>query len=110
MPWADGRSLLGVLADRRPAWRHDFLLEHLTGPPQAYVPTYCGVRTGRFKYVLYQTGEEELYDLQLDPYELRNLAGDPAFEQLKANLRARTDVLCNPRPPGFTALVPRLPG
>ena len=110
MPWADGRSLLGVLADRQPAWRHDFLLEHLAGPPQAFVPTYCGVRTGRYKYVLYQTGEEELYDLQLDPYELRNVAGDPALEQLRASLRARTNVLCNPRPPGFTALAPRPPG
>jgi len=32
---------------------------------------------------------EELYDVQADPYELRNLANDPQYQQIKAQLRAR---------------------
>ncbi len=40
------------------------------------IPTYCGVRTERFLYALYATGEQELYDLEADPYQLENLARD----------------------------------
>ena len=29
----------------------------------------------RFRYLKYKEGEEELYDLQNDPHEWRNLAG-----------------------------------
>ncbi|HET7555540.1 MAG TPA: sulfatase [Gaiellaceae bacterium] len=111
MPGAEGRSLLPVLAGLQPAWRHDFLIEHLAGPPQADVPTYCGVRGERYKYVLYQTREEELYDLKLDPFELRNQASSPALAAVKDRLRARLSKLCSPRPPGYTVLgSPNQPG
>ena len=104
MPHPDGRSLLALLGhDVVADWRHDFLIEHLAGPPQPAVPTYCAVRTERFKYVLYQTREEELYDLLPDPHELNNLAGTPGHARLQAALHARLDTLCRPRPPGFTA-------
>lgn len=33
--------------------------------------------------------EEELYDVQKDPYQLNNLAGDPAFSETKNKLRAQ---------------------
>jgi arylsulfatase A-like enzyme len=52
--------------------------------------------------VEYQTGEEELYDLDSDPYELQNLAGDPAHAALQATLHQRMLELCSPPPPGFT--------
>jgi arylsulfatase A-like enzyme len=104
MPRAEGRSLMPLLAGGHPGWRRDFLIEHLVGRPQRDVPTYCAVRSERYKYVLYQTREEELYDLQRDPYELDNRASDPALSALKARLRARLAVLCKPRPPGYTAL------
>jgi hypothetical protein len=67
------------------------------------VPTYCAVRGERYKYVLYQTREEELYDLLLDPHELDNVAAHPAMRELKRGLRARLRRLCSPAPPGFTA-------
>jgi len=35
--------------------------------------------------------EEELYDLDRDPHELKNLAADPAFAQLKHELRRRLE-------------------
>ncbi|HEY6835521.1 MAG TPA: sulfatase [Gaiellaceae bacterium] len=106
MPGAEGRSLLPLVSGRHPAWRHDFLIEHLNGRPQRDVPTYCAVRTKRYKYVLYQTREEELYDLQLDPFELDNRASSPALSAVKERLHARLAVLCKPRPPGYTALSP----
>jgi hypothetical protein len=40
-------------------------------------------------YALYGNGEEELYDLQVDPYELDNRAYDPSFTTVRADLAAR---------------------
>lgn len=95
----EGRSLLGVLGGRTEGWREDFLIEHLenTNP----VPTYCAVRTTSWKYVGYATGEEELYDLDADPFELENLAGEEAAAVELARLRGRLRELCVPAPPGF---------
>ena len=41
----------------------------------AEIPDYDGVRTSRYSYVQYGTGERELYDLRHDPDEVHNLAG-----------------------------------
>jgi len=97
-PPADGRSLLPVLAGDA-SWRSDFLVEHLKGTNP--VPTYCAVRSERWMYVRYTTDEEELYDLDADPYELENLAGDPAKTQVLEARRARLRELCSPVPPGY---------
>jgi arylsulfatase A-like enzyme len=96
---ADGRSLLPVAAGTAAPWRSDFLIEHLEN--ENPVPTYCAVRTSSAKYVRYATGEEELYDLDADPYELENLAGVPASAGLLEQLRARLRELCVPAPPGL---------
>jgi arylsulfatase A-like enzyme len=108
MPGAAGRSLLPLLSRaRRPHWRHDFLVEHLVGPPQRDVPSYCAVREKRYKYVLYETQEEELYDLLLDPDELHNLASQPSLSAVKSRLWQRLATLCEPRPPGYAAFARR---
>ena len=67
------------------------------------MPTFCGVRTQTWKYVRYVTGEQELYDLANDPYELSNLAHDPGSQVMLHRLAARTAVLCNPPPPGYAS-------
>ena len=55
-------------------------------------------------FVEYGTGEEELYDLQADPYELQNQASNltPPYPVVKAQMHDRLVQLCNPPPPGFT--------
>ena len=95
----DGRSLRPLLRSDSPNWRSDFLLEHLEDKRE--VPSYCGVRSLEWLYVAYATGEEELYDLFADPFELENLADDPSYALDKADLRARTEQLCDPVPPGY---------
>ena len=47
-----------------------------------------GVRTGRYKYVRYSTGTQELYDLRTDPNELKGLQRDPAHADIKARMVA----------------------
>ena len=104
-PGAEGRSLLPILDGRATVVREDFLIEHLEyrsdrGLPDP--PTYCAVRTREHLFVHYATGEEELYDLARDPWELENLASNPDHREELAALRHRTKQLCRPKPPGFT--------
>ncbi len=42
---------------------------------QPLTPIYSGLRTNQYKYVEYDDGFVELYDLIKDPYELENIAG-----------------------------------
>jgi N-acetylglucosamine-6-sulfatase len=65
------------------------------------LPTYCGVRTDRYLYTVYVTGDRELYDLRSDPSELTNLITDPSMEPVVADLHARLLQLCDPPPPGL---------
>jgi arylsulfatase A-like enzyme len=91
-----GRSLQPLLADEQTEWREDFLYEHRFTHPQ--IPTTEGVRTGRWKYTRYTSIDpvfEELFDLQADPREERNLADDPQFAKQKQTLRDRWTHLTN---------------
>ena len=45
-----------------------------------------GVRTTRWRYIRYADSSEELYDMQLDPNEWTNLAGDPNYAGIKVDL------------------------
>ncbi len=48
------------------------------------------MRTNRYTYVIWtETGERELYDRRTDPFQLQNLAGDPAFAAIEAELSAK---------------------
>jgi hypothetical protein len=98
---------LRLLRSPTAPWRNEFLIEHLKDNEGDRIvrsdPTYCAIRTTRFKYVLYQTREQELYDLRSDPYELQNLAHTARFKEWRLTLRRRLNHLCRPRPPGFTA-------
>lgn len=99
---ADGRSWLGWLTGWVPSpWRDAFLVERATQADQEpegeragkepIKPGYAGVRTTTHKYVAYDSGERELYDLVADPWELQNLAGTGRPEE--AALAARTEAL-----------------
>ena len=48
------------------------------------------MRNDRYTYVVYtETGERELYDRRKDPYQLNNIAGNPAYAQIEAKLAAQ---------------------
>src|SRR5215213_6171995 len=116
---ADGRSLAPLLlggedgeqssSQSSSSWRSSVLLEQLSvedngdneeetkgkakgkakGDPEG--PYWEAIRTDTHKYVEYDNGDVELYDLQNDPYELESIhqSADPALvEDLKARLEA----------------------
>jgi arylsulfatase A-like enzyme len=103
-----GRSLAPLLRGEAVAWRDDFFAENLF-VSQNY-PVVHGVRGKRWKYLRYWPtqpvpsdyrlllnlglhGEppvfEELYDLENDPDENRNLARDPAHAERLELMRRR---------------------
>ena len=91
----DGRSLLPLLKGGSPAnWRQSFQAERgvddsatiFLRPETTNAQSEIGdaavgfpgtgwnaIRTTRWKYVEWETGERELYDLQTDPFEMTNL-------------------------------------
>ena len=50
--------------------------------------TSIGLRTARYSFTQYRSGQTELYDLATDPLEMRNLGRDPAHHALLVALRA----------------------
>ena len=90
-----GRSLkLVIESDVTPdEWRIDFFVEHFN---PRYSMSWEGVRALRFKYARYVDQEpafEFLHDLQNDPDELINLAGEAEYSTLLKQMRQRTDSL-----------------
>jgi len=81
----DGLSLLPFARDPTLTAPHPLSIE-----ATAYSETvgYEGVRTRRYLYVRYETGETELYDLQNDPFELENVHANPAYSRVELGLNA----------------------
>jgi arylsulfatase A-like enzyme len=70
-------------------WRDHFFYEHRFKHPK--IPTSEGIRTTNWKYVRYTSISpvyEQLFDLEHDPLERHNLAGDPAAKDHLDGLRA----------------------
>jgi choline-sulfatase len=83
----DGRSLQPLLhgADRE----DDTVLGEMLG--EGAIAPLVMVRRGRYKYVYSEPDPEQLYDLEVDPHELENLAGRPQYEAVRQAFQA--DVL-----------------
>jgi N-acetylglucosamine-6-sulfatase len=105
---ADGRSLAPLLRGEDTLWRSSILLERLgkdsddeeengkgKGKGKAGgngQSAFEAVRTETHKYVEYDNGEKELYDLEADPYELDS-AHETADPSLIEDLKTKLDAL-----------------
>jgi arylsulfatase A-like enzyme len=89
----DGRSLVPILEDPSAAWRTEWFLREQTPTMDGIVGEASDGHT--YKYVAIDTGETEMYDLDSDPWELINLAGDPAYATIESDLVARLDAHIN---------------
>ncbi len=87
IPDADGRSLLPLLTADEPDGRRQELYTQMNGVELYY--TQRIMRVGRYKYVFNGFDFDELYDLEADPNELKNLINDPALEGVRRRLLDR---------------------
>ena len=86
----DGRSLFPLLSDPGLEWGRDLLVE---GTPGVNQPAFDALRTYRYIYLEYDSGDVELYDLERDPYQLESLHADPRHARLRRELAARLALL-----------------
>jgi N-acetylglucosamine-6-sulfatase len=94
-----GRSLVPLLEGRTWTPRRSFLIEYFSDNvfPRVRNMGYHAIRTERWKYISYKelAGMDEFYDLESDPFEMRNLVDEPAAQselaERKAELRRLLD-------------------
>jgi arylsulfatase A-like enzyme len=84
----DGRSLVPLLKGTATEWRDRLLVEW---PQISMVPSFGVLMTDRYKYVRHGTGEEELYDLEDDPYEVSS--AHASQEAMLKRMRPQLDAL-----------------
>jgi choline-sulfatase len=87
-----GRSLFDLAREPDDATRIGFSEYHAVGAPSAgYMLT-----RGRYKYHHYVGYAPELFDLEADPEETRDLAGDPAHAGVVAEFEAALRAMLDP--------------
>jgi arylsulfatase A-like enzyme len=90
-----GANLRPHLRGEKTTWREDWFYEHHTAIK--IIPPSEGVRTTRWTYVRWlkdaKNPVEELYDLQADPLQVRNLAAVADHAKTLGQLRARWEKL-----------------
>jgi len=105
-----GKSLLPIFHGKTPEdWPKSFFGQFLG---TEYYYTQRIIRNEHFKYVFNGFDFDELYDLKNDPYEMKNLAMNPDYEDVKAELirdmwkwcEKTDDIIFDPYP--TVALVP----
>ncbi len=105
---SQGRSLVPLIADadrpyepRKAVFCENVIPEVITGGRLDFEfqkgrgikgirhPDAKMVRTRRWKYNYYPEGFAELYDLQQDPHEMHNLAGEPEHADIETEMKDR---------------------
>jgi arylsulfatase A-like enzyme len=76
--WVEGEDITALLRNPQAAGNHVALT--------TFGRNNHAVRTDRWRYIHYADGGEELYDHSRDEFEWANLAGDPEFASIKAEL------------------------
>lgn len=97
-----GRSIVPLLKGEKKPLRESFLIEYFSDTvfPRMHKMGYQAVRTAGWKLIHYtdQRGMDELYDLEADPYEMRNRIDDPAAQKTLQELRVELDRLVRETP------------
>jgi uncharacterized sulfatase len=79
----EGTSFAPLLADAERPWKRAVFMVGGSGDPGQVV------RTRRYSYLEFRNGEQPaLFDLEKDPWETVNVAGDPAYAETRRDMAA----------------------
>ena len=84
----DGQSFLPLAEGKNIPWRKDFLYVYYWEKNFPQTPTIFSLRSDRYKYITYYGlwDADELYDLESDPNETRNLLYELKHQKLAKEL------------------------
>jgi arylsulfatase A-like enzyme len=87
----DGKSFLPLLKGKEVKWRDAIFYEYFWEWSFPQTPTVFGIRTDKYKYMMYYGiwDLDELYDIENDPDEMKNLIKLPEYGELILDLKSR---------------------
>jgi arylsulfatase A-like enzyme len=89
-----GNSMLSLMTDKSTKGREALYYHYYENGEHAVSPHF-GIRTQRYKLIRFykRVNSWELYDLETDPHELNNLAGNKKYNRIMAELKLQLDQL-----------------
>ncbi len=100
LPGIHGRSWATLARAGDPTWRRSFHYEYNYEKQFPYTPNVRSVRTDRWKYIHYPPGDgtpdthlAELYNLEADPEESKNLIAVPEYKDRVTSLHSELERL-----------------
>ena len=96
-PEVQGRSFRSILEGNPPAdWRKSMYYRYYHYPEHHRVQPHYGVRTERYKLIFFnRINQWELFDLEKDPHEVKNVYADASYQPLVKELKAELNRLRN---------------
>ena len=91
-----GSSMVPVLKGKTPSdWREEHYYHYYEYPGWHSVKRHYGISTERYKLIhfYYDIDEWELFDLENDPDEMKNVYDDPEYSEVREELHKRLDEL-----------------
>jgi arylsulfatase A-like enzyme len=90
-----GESFRNLVAGKTTDWRDAVLYTYYEYPSIHQVKRHYGVATDRYKlmHFYYDIDEWEMYDLETDPMEMKNIYEDPSYAQVREMMHKRLDDL-----------------
>lgn len=114
LPKTHGKSWVKLVKDNDPEWRTSWFYHYNYEKQFPYTPNVRAVRTDDWKYIHYPHGDgspdkhmAELYDLNNDPGETKNLINEPKADAKIAELKA--ELLKLMQSTGLTTTTDKMP-
>jgi arylsulfatase A-like enzyme len=86
-----GESFRKIVSGESAEWRDAIYYTYYEYPSVHMVKRHYGVRTDRYKlmHFYYDIDEWEMYDLETDPQEMKNVYDDPAYADVQKMMHER---------------------
>ncbi|MEW6302015.1 MAG: sulfatase [Verrucomicrobiota bacterium] len=89
--YMDGQSMIALAQGTKVPWRDFFLYAYYWERNFPQTPTMHAIRENQYKFIRYYGlwDIDELYDIQYDPTESKNLINDPQYKALAEGMRKK---------------------